>query len=340
MLDSKRLPSTTNANQSLHSSPTKPNGIESVQSKTYDSGSAKIRIAHADPTRLDTLDFDNDPPEPPKKSSSLPTTKQSSVEPSPRRTVSKMKASYKIPNKTAAAATTNSVAAARRKDRFLPYIRPARRSKALPIRPRPKPPISEVEKRVLSAKQSKFSELQSRMADLRRQLEAEKEENRTLRIIQKREEKALKLYEDQEYDVHKVARDYTREIVYVREALDEERETKTKLQKEVETRDDELREKTKRIKHYEKLVNVEELDEPDELRDRLKAATKKVKQYEEKIATKVSLATNPSLAFVSIPRRNTSAVWRKTIIMKSRMNYSKDGIWNENWISNRKTTRI
>ena len=336
MLDSKRLPLTTNANQS----PTKPNGIESVQSKTYDSGSANTCIAHADRTRLDILDFENDPLEPPKQSSSLPTTKQPSVEPSPRRAVSKMKASYKIPNKPAAAVNTNSVAAARRKDRFLPYIRPARRSKVLPIRPRPKPLMSEVEKRVLSAKQSKFNELQSRMADLRRQLEAEKEENRTLRIIQKREEKALKVYEDQEYDVHKVARDYTREIGYVREALDEERETKTKLQKEVETRDDELREKTKRIKHYEKLVNAEELDEPDELRDRLKATTKKVKQYEEKIATKVSLAANSIVVFVSIPRKNTSAVWRKIIIMKSRMNYSKDGIWNGNWISNRKTTTI
>lgn len=148
-----------------------------------------------------------------------------------------------------------------------------------------------MEQRLLSAKRSKFNELQSRLTDLRRQLEAEQEENRVLRIIQKREEKTLKVYEDQEYDVHKVARDYTREIQYVKEVIDEERDTKTKLQKEVETRDEELHRKTKRIKHYEKLVNDEELDEPDELRDRLKASTKQLKHYEEKIATKVSLVT-------------------------------------------------
>ena len=210
----------------------------------------------------------------------------------------------------------------------------------LPTRTRPKPTKSEVEQRLLSAKRSKFNELQSRLADLRRQLEAEQEENRVLRIIHKREEKTLKVYEDQEYDVHKVARDYTREIEYVKEVIDEERDTKTKLQKEVETRDDELRRKTKRIKHYEKLVNDAELDDPDELRDRLKASTKQLKHYEEKITTKVSPATNPVFTVVSILRKNTSAVWRKTIAMKSKTNYSNNAISSVNWRNSRKTTKI
>jgi hypothetical protein len=86
-----------------------------------------------------------------------------------------------------------------------------------------------------------------------------------------------------------VARDYTHEIQDIKEKLMNEREMKIKLEKEVEDRDEILRNQTKQMKFYEKLVYEPNLDEPETLSEKLKETEKKVKKYEEKIANKVIL---------------------------------------------------
>jgi hypothetical protein len=127
---------------------------------------------------------------------------------------------------------------------------------------------------------------------IRRQLENERIENKTLRLIQKREEKTLQKYEDQEYDVHKIARDYTNEIESVREEIIAERDSKFKLEQDIEEHNDKLRNQTKRLRFYEKLIDEPNLDESDELRERLKQNDKKIKKIQEKINDKVNLYIN------------------------------------------------
>ena len=167
--------------------------------------------------------------------------------------------------------------------RFLPYLKVRKRPKIVA----PRPQRSEVEDRIHSAQQQKLHQLQSRLNELRRELEREQEENRTLRIIQKREERTLKKYEDQEYDVHRVARDFTREIRDVKEEIDQERQIKTQLQTQVEEQDHRYQEQRKQLRRFEKLVNEVELLEPEELQEKLKKLTKKLNQIEEKIESKV-----------------------------------------------------
>lgn len=166
----------------------------------------------------------------------------------------------------------------RKKERFLPYIR----SKVTIKRKR-----SHIEDRIHSAQQQKFNELQSRLNELRRQLENEQEENRTLKIIQKREEQTLKKYEDQEYDIHRVARDFTNEIREVKEQLNEQREIKEKLQVQFEEREQKFVEQRKKLRHFEKLVNDVDLDDGEELKEKYQKLTKKLKQIEDKIQSKV-----------------------------------------------------
>lgn len=166
----------------------------------------------------------------------------------------------------------------RKRERFLPYIRP----KVTIKRKR-----SHIEDRIHSAQQQKFNELQSRLNELRRQLEKEQEENRTLIIIQKREEQTLKKYEDQEYDVHRVARDFTKEIRDVKVQLDEQREIKEKLQVEFEEREKKFHEQRKKLRHFEKLINDVDLDNGEELESKYEKLTNKLKQIEDKIHSKV-----------------------------------------------------
>lgn len=171
----------------------------------------------------------------------------------------------------------------RRKERILPGIRPKNRTKRLK-----KEVLGSIQQRVQSAQNKKYNELQSRLNDLRRQLESERFESQTLRMIQKREEKALRRYEDQEYDVHKIARNYTHDIADAKEKIITEKENQIKLEKNIEERNGQLHDQTKRIRFYHKLVEQEpELDPSDDLRERLKEAEKKLKKYEDKVVKNV-----------------------------------------------------
>lgn len=269
--NSQKTPLTT----SVKNSPVKSKHIESPPAPTvtsnYESGLCIDCVYSLISNFLSYLDFDDDVDVADKK-------KHTSLSPPerPRRMSDpKQRGSYVIKNPQQH----------QRKEKLLPRIRPKNKTKRLK-----QEAISDVRKRVLSAQNQKFNELQSRLNELRRQLENERFENQTLRMIQKREEKALRKYEDQEYDIHKVARNYTHEIADVKDKIIDEKESQTKLEKNIEDRNEQLHDQNKRIRFYHKLVEEEpELDQSDELRQRLEEAEKKLKKYEKKIAHNVRL---------------------------------------------------
>jgi hypothetical protein len=305
-INSKKVPLTTNVNNATATLPSKSKRNDSPQSKAYESGLMQIFFSILI-ILSPFIDFDDDTDtDGKKKHSSLPPPKQRSPEPPPRRgSDSKLKASYTT--------TKNST---RRKEKFLPYIRPKNRRKFVPK----KQPKSEVEQRILSAQNEKVNKIQSQLAEIRRQLENERIENKTLRLIQKREEKTLQKYEDQEYDVHKIARDYTNEIESVREEIIAERDSKFKLEQDIEEHNDKLRNQTKRLRFYEKLIDEPNLDESDELRERLKQNDKKIKKIQEKINDKVNLYINYLVFSFYFHRINLSEILKKNIVMKLKKN--------------------
>jgi hypothetical protein len=177
----------------------------------------------------------------------------------------------------------------------LPYIRPAQTRRPI-VNPTRRPresatsstkPVDQ-EKRVLSARNDKLKLMEGQLAALRRELEDQRIENSTLRTIQRREEKAIKKYEEKEYDIHRIVRDYNHEIDHIKQVLINERETKMKLEKQMEARDEKLREQTKRLKQFEKIVQEKNLDERHELKEKLNETDKKLQEYQEKLATHVS----------------------------------------------------
>ena len=229
-----------------------------------------------------------------KKHGSLPPPKQRQPLPPPpkitrRGSDSELKKSYTV---TSTSKTSNATGKRRPKN-ILPYIRPQQtRPTAYPIR-RHREILSnsaknEREEREASAKTNDLHRLEARINELRQQLAEQRMENSTLRTIQRREEKAIKKYEEKEYDVHRIVRDYTHEIDHIKHVLNNERETKMRMEKQIETRDDKLRDQTQLLKKYEKIVKEKNLDERYELKEKLEETDKKLQTFQEKVVHQVS----------------------------------------------------
>ena len=246
------------------------------------------------------LDFDDDDNAYEDEQQSTPERKQYSSEPAKKDRVSEVrrrgsdsevKSSYTV----APRRHKSNNATVQRRDPQLPYIRPAQTRRAV-VNPTRRPRESatssiktgDLDKRAASARNDKLKLMEGQVAALRRQLEDQRIENSTLRTIQRREEKAIKKYEEKEYDIHRIVRDYNQEIDHIKQVLINERETKMRLEKQMEARDEKLREQTKRLKQFEKIVHEKNLDERYELREKLNETDKKLQEYQEKLATHVS----------------------------------------------------
>lgn len=233
---------------------------------------------------------------------SLPPSQKRTYEAPRRGSDSELKKSFTTTKPQPKPKSTGTV---RTKETVLPYIRSQqpRRTGAYPLHRRRDSLSSltkhENEERTSSARNNKIKTLESRLAELRRELENQRIENSTLRTIQKREEKAIKKYEEKEYDVHRIVRDFCYEIDHMKEVLTNEREVKTKLEKQIETRNEKLREQTKRLKKYEKIVQEKNLDERHELNEKLNEADKKLQEIQEKLTTQVKLVKTIHCIFLN-----------------------------------------
>lgn len=246
------------------------------------------------------LDFDDDDNGYEDDQQSTPERKQYSSEPAKKGRVSEVRrrgsdSEVKSSFTVAPRRHKSNNATVQRRDPQLPYIRAAqtRRPVVNPTRrPRESATSSiktgDQDKRVASARNDKLKLMEGQLAALRRELEDQRIENSTLRTIQRREEKAIKKYEEKEYDIHRIVRDYNQEIDHIKQVLINERETKMRLEKQMEARDEKLREQTKRLKKFEKIVQEKNLDERHELREKLNETDKKLQDYQEKLATHVS----------------------------------------------------
>ena len=246
------------------------------------------------------IDFDDDDnafddnkktrqsPDDRKKHASLPPSKQRTTTTAPRRgSDSELKKSYIIPRSTKSKDENTP-----RKEPLLPYIKPHQsRPINYPVRRQkdnlPSSATTEAEQRELSARTNKLRSLESRIAELRRELESQRIENSTLRAIQRREEKAIKKYEEKEYDIHRIVRDYTSEIDHVKEMLIIEREKKQRLEKQIEVREEKLRDQQERLKKFEHIVQEKQLDERYELKEKLVETDKKLQSLQDKLAQQV-----------------------------------------------------
>ena len=283
---------------------------ESVQQKDYDSGTRGKKLKLNSPFLSLSADFDEDngfeddeaiveSADERKKHGSLPPPKQKGSPPARvtrRGSDSELKKSYTV----ALPSKPNNNAPKRQPRNLLPYVRPQQaRPAAYPIR-RHREILStsaknDHEERQASARTNELNRLEGRISELRRQLADQRIENSTLRTIQRREEKAIKKYEEKEYDIHRIVRDYTHEIDHIKDVLNRERENKMRIEKQIETRDEKLRDQTQILKKYEKVVKEKNLDERYDLKEKLVETDKKLQTFQEKLASQVNETSFPMM---------------------------------------------
>ncbi|CAF3747645.1 unnamed protein product [Rotaria sp. Silwood1] len=271
--NSETILSTKHINKTSASLSSKSKHIDSQQSKSIDSPQSKIYESDFDDNKEhENIDINIDNK---KNYILLSSQKKHSSEIIHRTNETKLKTLYTLKHDNI-----------RRKEKFLPYIRPSKQRKGITKR-YPKDNKNEIEKRLLSAQNNKLKQLQSYINEIRRQLEEERIENRTLLLIQKREEKDLKKYTNQLEDIRLIAQDFTQEIEDVKEKINNEREIKLKLEQEIEQHDHILQNQTKRMRFFKKLlINETNLNETEQLREQLNEANKKLKKYQEIISNK------------------------------------------------------
>lgn len=156
------------------------------------------------------------------------------------------------------------------------------RSQSLNKDPPPKD-IDLVTKRVLSARLLKINELRNELTELQVRLEEQQKENKALRRMQFRQEKALNKFEDTESEISQLISRHNNELRALRErlrkALEQERTTERKL-KETE---EELYRTSSSLQKLKKLSEDRHLGEREALSQKLLLAEGRLDDRERKV---------------------------------------------------------
>ncbi|XP_069091736.1 lebercilin isoform X2 [Pleurodeles waltl] len=156
------------------------------------------------------------------------------------------------------------------------------RSQSLNKDPPPKD-IDLVTKRVLSARLLKINELRNELTELQIRLEEQQKENKALRRMQFRQEKALNKFEDTESEISQLISRHNNELRALRErlrkSLEQERTTERKL-KETE---EELYRTSSSLQKLKKLSEDRHLGEREALSQKLLLAEGRLEDRDRKV---------------------------------------------------------
>uniref|UniRef100_A0A3B3XF43 Lebercilin domain-containing protein n=1 Tax=Poecilia mexicana TaxID=48701 RepID=A0A3B3XF43_9TELE len=147
-----------------------------------------------------------------------------------------------------------------------------------------------VTKRMLSARLLKINELRNSLAELKQQNDELKKENRTLRQLQVRQEKALQRYDDTESEISQLLARHSNEIHVLRERLRRTQERERTAERRLKESEEQLHRSQAAVVRLKKLVDQQELGTRDELsrsfeeeKTRAQEAQRKVKDLERSI---------------------------------------------------------
>ena len=122
-----------------------------------------------------------------------------------------------------------------------------------------------VVQRMLSAKNLKINELRNQLEDLQTALRDVKEENKLLKKMQHRQEKALNKYEDTESDLPQIIQKHQNEVRALKENLRKTKEKFERTDRYLRDAEDELDKVKSKLKRYKSLADQQNLMERDEL---------------------------------------------------------------------------
>ena len=138
--------------------------------------------------------------------------------------------------------------------------------------------------RVLSANRHKVTKLESRLSQLIQELTKEREENKTLRLIQHRQEKKLEKVIGEEAELPQLLVKHTAEVKNLRERIRRLQDTSYNKDEKIGEQDKTILKLKDKCKYYRELCEKEELTEKDQLEKNLSKAEENLKKRDEEIS--------------------------------------------------------
>ncbi|CAL9692337.1 unnamed protein product [Knipowitschia caucasica] len=152
-----------------------------------------------------------------------------------------------------------------------------------------------VTKRMLSARLLKINELRNALTELQQRTNELQKENRVLRQLQLRQEKALHRYDDTESEISQLISRHSNEIHVLRERLRRTQERERTVERRLKESEEQLTKSQATVARLKKLVNQQDLGQRDELSRKLdeekglrQEAERKIKELERSIELSIS----------------------------------------------------
>nr|XP_006132010.1 lebercilin isoform X1 [Pelodiscus sinensis] len=143
--------------------------------------------------------------------------------------------------------------------------------------------IDLVTKRVLSARLLKINELRNELTELHIKLDELQKENRALKRLQYRQEKALNKFEDTENEISQLLARHNNEIRILRERLRKSQERERTTERRLKDSEDELYRTKNSLQKLKKLSAHKHLAERDELAKKLASTENSLDESEKRI---------------------------------------------------------
>ncbi|XP_038617240.1 lebercilin [Tachyglossus aculeatus] len=178
-------------------------------------------------------------------------------------------------------------------------IRPGRRAQSLGREPPPKA-IDLLTRRVLSARLLRIGQLQNEATELRVKLAELQKENKALKRLQYRQEKALDRFEDTENEISQLLARHGNEAKALREQLRKSQEKERATERRVKEAECELYRTKRALQKLKKLSEARHLPERDRLARKLALAEAKLDDTERRVK---EMAKNLELSNSSFQRQ-------------------------------------
>ena len=114
------------------------------------------------------------------------------------------------------------------------------------------------------------------------ELEKAREENKTIRRVQQREEVALKRFESNDADISRLIRNHGEETAALKEMLKKTKNENKKLNESVMEKDDEIRVLRKKRDEFKKIVEDKKLMDSVDLSRKLQTTERELQEHKTK----------------------------------------------------------
>ncbi|XP_041106289.1 lebercilin-like isoform X2 [Polyodon spathula] len=156
------------------------------------------------------------------------------------------------------------------------------RSQSLNKEPMPKG-LALVTKRMLSARLLKINELKNEMSEQQLRLEELQKENKALRLLQHRQEKALNKFEDTESEIAQLISSHNNEVRTLRERLRKSQEKERTTERRLRDSEEELFRTKSSLQKLRKLAEDKQLAERDVLARKLSQAETRLEYNDRRV---------------------------------------------------------